>query len=77
MTQALPIKMQTAINRSLLNSKLINSDKYSDMDSESAKKAIIEFLENKNAGSVEVNYKLRITLTTLLGRTLPNCLAKL
>ena len=29
------------------------------MDSESAKKAIIEFLESKNAGSVEVNYKLR------------------
>ena len=41
------------------------------MDSESAKKAIIEFLESNNAGSVE---ELQITglaifQTTLLGRT--------
>lgn len=38
---------------------LINSEKYNGMDSESAKKAIIQFLETENAGSVEVNYKLR------------------
>jgi leucyl-tRNA synthetase len=39
--------------------KLINSGKYNGMDSDSAKNAIIQFLETKNAGSVEINYKLR------------------
>jgi leucyl-tRNA synthetase len=39
--------------------ELINSEKYNGMDSVSAQKAIIQFLETENAGSVEVNYKLR------------------
>ena len=38
---------------------LMNSDTLNGMDSDSAQKAVIETLSAKNAGSVEVNYKLR------------------